>query len=79
MSAANRQTQSKDPVFSSDSNHDDASFAVSIRFFDEHEAEHLPIPSREAAERESPARQCRVSTAEETSPVGTAQLGQTSR
>ena len=59
-SAANRQTQSKDPVPADSGTGNARSFRIAIRFFDEREAELRPVSSREATERESPARKCRV-------------------
>ena len=55
------QTQSKDPFNRDSTRGGEGSFRVVVRFFDEHEAELSHISSREAAERESPARKCRVS------------------
>jgi hypothetical protein len=73
-SKANRQTESKDPYYPDTSRSTDANFRIVVRFFDEHEPEHHPAVSREAAAWESPARQCRVREGRGTSPAGTALL-----
>ncbi len=60
-SETSRQTQSKDPAYSESATGQAGNFQVVVRFFDEQNAEFQHGPSREAAECESPARQCRVS------------------
>jgi hypothetical protein len=65
-SEANRQTQSKDPYRAEAAGCKAGNFRIIIRFFDEQETEHLPLPSCEAAAWESPSRKCRV-TMENTS------------
>ena len=54
VSAANRQTQSKDPMFADTGNGTDRTFRIAIRFFDEHKLEYHQGPSREAAKECSP-------------------------
>jgi hypothetical protein len=56
-SEANRQTQSKDPVPLAANTGLEGIFRVVIRFFDEKDAEQRPL---DAAQCESPARQCRL-------------------
>ncbi len=63
-SEANRQTQSKDPVFASVTTGPEGNSRAVVRFFDEHEAEkieagsqHFSTLSREAATFVSPGRQ----------------------
>ncbi len=60
MSKASRQTESKDPVPADSDTGNARNFRIAVRFFDESEAELCPVSSREATERESPARKCRV-------------------
>ena len=72
MSEANRQAESKDPAFSGSCTGDVRNFRIAVRFFDEREAELPPVSSREATERESPARKCRVKGRNSASPEGTA-------
>ena len=71
-SEANRQTQSKDPYHPDTSRGTEANFQVVVRFFDEHETELRPVPSREAAAGESPARQCRGCVVDGTTTDGMA-------
>lgn len=59
-SEATRQTQSKDPVPDESATSIARIFRIAVRFFDEFEAEHLPVSSREAALCERPARKCRI-------------------
>jgi hypothetical protein len=61
-SEANRQTQSKDPYRAEAAGCKAGNFRIIIRFFDEQETEHRPLPSCEAAAWESPSRKCRVTT-----------------
>jgi hypothetical protein len=56
MSAANRQTQSKDPYYLSPTGGDAGNFRIIVRFFDDHETECEPSPSRDAATERSPWR-----------------------
>jgi hypothetical protein len=72
MSEANCQTESKDLYHPNPARGTEANFRVVVRFFDEHEGEHHPAVSREAAAWESPARQCRGCVVDGTSPEGTA-------
>ncbi|HEY6372736.1 MAG TPA: hypothetical protein VIX37_19315 [Candidatus Sulfotelmatobacter sp.] len=78
-SGAKRQTQSKDLAPSGAGTATEVNFHIVIRFFDEHEAEHRPVSSREAAAWESPARQCRGCALDGTSPDGTPPLHENSR
>ena len=55
-SEANRQTQSKDPVFACSVIGEARSFRIAVRFFDEQGAEVPHEPSREAAKECSPRR-----------------------
>jgi hypothetical protein len=61
MSEAIRQTESKDLARSGSCIGDERNFRIVVRFFDEHETEHCPVSSCEAAGFDSPARECRVS------------------
>jgi hypothetical protein len=78
-SGANRQTQSKDPYQRDTARGNERTFRIVVRFFDEYEAEHRPLPSREAAGWESPARQCRVCAVDGPKPERMAQLHESSR
>lgn len=60
MSEANYQTQSKDPYQLGITLGDARNFRVVISIFDEHQIQHLRVPSREAAACEGPVRKCRV-------------------
>ena len=71
-SAANRQTQSKDPAFSGSCTGDDRNFRIAVRFLDEGGRELRHLSSREAAAWESPAPHCRVKERNNASPEGTA-------
>jgi len=62
LSEANRQTQSKELMFSESDIGAAGSFRIEVRFFDEQGLEFFHGPSRKAAAWESPARKCRVST-----------------
>ena len=55
-SEANRQTESKDPVFACSGIGDAGGFRIAVRFFDEQGAEVLYDCSREAATKCSPRR-----------------------
>jgi len=61
-SEGNRQTESKDPYRAEAAGFKAGNFRVIVRFFDEQETEHLPLPSCEATAWESPSRKCRVTT-----------------
>ena len=56
VSEANRQTQSKDPVFADSDTDFEGNFRIVIRFFDEHGGEKGHLPTREAAIECSPRR-----------------------
>lgn len=74
MSEASRQAEPKEPMFAEPSIGSHRNFRVAIRFFDYPDAEQLSQSSREAAQCESPARQCRVSGERGASPEGTAEI-----
>jgi hypothetical protein len=78
-SEANRQTEWKDPYHPNTSRGNERNFSIVIRFFDEPEAEHVPVSSREGAAWESPARQCRGCAVDGTTPEGTPPLHEDSR
>ena len=59
-SEASQQPQSKDPVPDESATSIARIFRIAVRFFDEFEAEHLPVCRREATGCISPARKCRV-------------------
>jgi len=54
------QTQSKDPVPDESATSIARIFRIAVRFFDEFEAEHLPVSSRDATGCMNPAQTCRV-------------------
>ena len=60
VSKVNRQTQSKHPYSPATARVEVGNFRVDIRFFDEQQREFQRVPRREAADYESPARQCRM-------------------
>ena len=55
---ATRPTQSKDPVPDESATSIARIFRIAVRFFDEFEAEHLPVSNRETTGCISPARKC---------------------
>ena len=55
-----RQTRSKDLVPDESAASFTRTFRIAVRFFDEFEAEHLPVSSREATGCVSRANKCRV-------------------
>ena len=57
---ATRPTQSKDPVPDESATSFARIFRIAVRFFDEFEAEHLPVSSREATGGIGPAQKCWV-------------------